>query len=193
MRFHWVHLACVTVVFSISCDEALPPRTNPSNLIVVTLQPSYVYSQFENDVIINLTAINKFDETMSDRIGIAGTIVVTSDRDTSVHKTYQLSSTNLVHGNFNAFTGTLTIDPGDSVVLQVRWNFTDDSGNSLISSFFHYSVDRACQERDVAMQESFSIAAKMKLYSQLGYAQSQTPFTIVQYDRFVGPHDCIPL
>jgi hypothetical protein len=188
-----IPIFCFLLVFSFSCDESLPPRQDPSNLFRVYLQQFYIYTQFENDVTVNLVAINDFDETLSERVGIDGSIVITSDRDSSVHKTFQLSLTNLIHGNYNPVKGVLTIDPGDSVILQVKWDFTDDSGGSLMSDFFRYSVDRTCQQRDVAEQEGFRIVGKTKLYSRLGYAQSQLPFMITQYDRFIGPHDCLPL
>ena len=181
------------LVFAVACDESLPPRVDPSNFFLTMLQSSYHYTQFENDVVINLVVVNKFDETLDDHLGLDGTITITSDRDTSVHKTFQLSRTNLTRGNYNPGTGMLTFDPGDTVVLQVTWDFTDDVGGTLIGYFFHYNIDRTCKERDVADQESFNIAAQAKLYSVLGYAQCDTSFSIIQYDRFIGPRDCIPL
>jgi hypothetical protein len=193
MRLQLIHIFCFLLVFSISCDESLPPRQDPSNLFRVYLQQFYIYTPLENDVTVNLIAINDFDETLSERVGIDGSIVITSDRDSSVHRTFQLSPTSLIHGNYNPVKGILTIDPGDSVIIQVKWDFTDDSGGNLMANFFRYSVDKTCQQRDVAEQEGFNIFAKTRLYTQLGYAQSQLPFLITQYDRFVGPHDCTPL
>lgn len=193
MRFRPFHPILVVLVFSLSCEESLPPRQDPTDLFKVQLSSTYLYTQLSNSVIVNVTAINQFDETISDHADISGSIIVTSARDSSVHKTYPVSSANLIHGDYDAIKGILTINPGDSVVFQIYWDFTDDNGESLADNFFHYSVDRTCQQRMIAQLETFEIAAKAKLYSNLGYAQSQIPFSIVQFDHFVGPHDCLPL
>ncbi|HEY6950935.1 MAG TPA: hypothetical protein VI758_00940 [Bacteroidota bacterium] len=176
-----------------SCEESLPVRRDPTDLFKVQVQAQYNYTQFANVVFVQLVAINEFDETLSDHIGVDGTITVTSDRDTSVRKTFTLSRLNLIHGTYDPYTATLTINPGDSVVLQVSWDFTDDAGNSLDSAFFHYSVDRTCKQRMVAELEKFTVFGRSKLYTNLGYAQSQIPFLIQKYNIFVGPHDCLPL
>ncbi len=193
MRLRWIHFSIIILVLSLSCDESLPPRQDPSDLFKAQLQEFYVYTQNANSVIVNLVAVNNFDETLSDRMALTGTIVITSNRDTSVHKTFQLAPTNLVHGTYDPAKGTLTVNPGDYVQIQVTWDFTDDEGGSLPNYFFQYSLDRTCQQRQVARTESFTIAGKVKLYSTLGFAQSQIAFTIQQYDIFVGPHDCLPL
>lgn len=193
MRLGWIHFSIVILVFSLSCDESLPPRQDPTNLFKARVQASYYYSPFANVVLIQLIAVNDFDETLNDRIGIDGTIVVASNRDTSVHKTFQLFASNLIHGTYDPSTATLTIDPGDSVVIQVSWDFTDDAGDSLSTDFFHYVIDVTCRQRMITDLENFTIVGKTKLYASLGYAKSQIPFTIRQYDHFVGPHDCLPL
>jgi hypothetical protein len=193
MHLRWIHFSIVILVFSLSCDESLPPRQNPSELFTAHLQGYYVYTQFANNVVINLIAVNNFDETLSDRVGLTGTIVITSNRDSSVHKTIQLSLSNMIHGTYDPVKGTLTVNPVDSVVIQVTWDFTDDEGGSLPNYFFQYSLDRSCKQRLVAKSETFTISGKAKLYSILGYAQSQNSFTLQQYDIFIGPHDCIPL
>lgn len=193
MRLRWIHFSIIILVFSLSCDESLPPRQDPSELFKAHLQGYYVYTQFANNVVINLIAVNNFDETLSDRVGLTGTIVITSNRDTSVHKTFQLSLSNMIHGTYDPVKGILTVNPGDSVVIQIMWDFTDDEGGSLPNYFFQYSLDRTCTQRLVAKSETFFVAGKAKLYSMLGYAQSQNSFTLQQYDIFVGPHDCLPL
>lgn len=193
MRLSWIHLLVVIVVFSISCDEALPPRQDPSNLFSVQLQQYYHYDQNFNNVIVDLFIYNRFDETLSDRMSMTGAIVITSNRDTSVHRTFELSALNLIHGTYDPAKGTLTINPGDFAEIQVTWDFTDDSGLSLPSYFFDYRVDRTCRQRLISLPESFTIAGKARLYSNLGYAQSQLSFQIQQYDSFVSPRDCLPL
>ena len=193
MRLHWAHFFCFLVVFSVSCDESLPPRQDPSGLFSLQVQQNYLYDANDNNLLISLFAFNNFDETLSDRMFLSGTVVITSNRDTSVHKTYQLSALNLIHGTYDASKGILTINPGDFAELRVDWDFTDDSGLSLDSYFFQYSLDRSCQERSVAKSETFTITARARLFSNLGYTQSQFSFNIAKYDVFVGPHDCHPL
>jgi len=193
MRLSWIHPFVAIVVFSMSCDESLPPRQDPANLFAVQIQQSYLYDANNNSLLINLFVYNNFDETLSDRMSLTGTIAVTSNRDSSVHKTFQLSAQNLIHGTYDPSKGTLTINPGDFAELQVIWDFTDDSGNSLGSYFFEYHVDPNCREHLISTKELFTISGKTRLYANLGYAQSQLSFQIQQYDMFVAPRYCHPL
>jgi hypothetical protein len=194
MRVSFIHVLLFIVIFLLSCDESLPPRQNPTDLFSAQVQAYYNYTSTANNVVINLQAVNNFDETLYDLAGVGGSVVITSARDSSVHKTIPLTLANLIRGNYNPVKGTLTIDPGDTVVVQVVWDFTDDSGNDLTNNdFFHYDIDVTCMQRVVSRPENFSVVAKSKLYAKLGYAQSQTSFVIRQYDKFVGPHDCAPL
>jgi hypothetical protein len=193
MRLNWIHFLLIIPVFSLSCDEALPPRQDPTSLFKVSLQSFYVYTDTENDVAIVLSAINDFDETLNDRLALSGTIVITSDRDSSVHKTIPLSTANLIGGHYDPVKGILTIDPGDSVVVQAKWDLTDDNGVSLPSYFFQYHVDAMCRDRLISSPEYFTISGKAKLYANLGYAESQLTYAIRQYDKWIAPKYCIPL
>lgn len=176
-----------------SCDESLPTRQDPSNLFAAQVHPYYNYTPFANNVVIDLIAVNNFDETLSNRAGVDGSLVITSLRDTSVHKTIELSLSNLIRGKYDPVKGILTIDPGDTVVLEAVWDFTEDAGASLTQDFFHYNIDPACRQREMADPESFAVSARSKLYANLGYAHAQGLLTFQQYDVFVGPHDCVPL
>ncbi len=193
MHFKPVYLIVIPLVFLLSCDESLPPRRDPSNLFDLTVWPYYNYTPSANDVVIHMNMVNNFDETLSSNAGVEGSFVVTSARDTSIHKTIQVGLANFIHANYNAVRGILTVDPGDSVVLEATWGFTDDSAHDLTNGFFNYRTDPTCQQRLVADPESFSVVGRLKLFKNLGYAATQTTITFRQYNVFVGPHDCTPL
>jgi hypothetical protein len=193
MRLSWINLLVAAVVFLVSCDESLPPRQDPSDLLNSQVSQYYLFTADSNCVIVNLVVVNKFDETLSDRMALEGAIVMTSNRDSSVHKTLRLDASCLKRGMYDPLKGTLTIDPGDTVLIQATWNFTDDAGKSLGGdNFFEYNVDPTCKQRLVSNPEFFTIDAKAKLFSKLGYVQSRIIFQIMQFDHFVDPKTCTP-
>jgi hypothetical protein len=194
MKLPLIHCLLFIVIFSLSCDESLPPRQNPADLFSAHVVAYYNYIPTANNVVIDLYAANNFDETLYGLAGVEGTVVITSSRDSSIHKTLRLTLANLIHGNYEPAKGTLTVDPGDTVEMEAVWDFTDDSGSDLTTNdFFHYNIDVTCRQRLVSNTESFVITAKAKLYTMLGYAQSGTTLEFRQYNIFVGPHDCEPL
>lgn len=192
MRPQFIGGLLVMGIFLSSCDESLPPRQNPADLFSSRVHPYYSYTPTANNVVVDLIAVNNFDETLNDRLHLEGSVVITSSRDTAVHKTIQLDASNLIRGNYDPVKGTLTIDPGDTVVIEAVWDFTDDAGANLTQSFFNYKVDSTCIQRMMSSPESFTVSARSRLFTMLGYAQSQTELTFVYYNEFVGPHDCLP-
>ncbi len=194
MRFRWSQILIVTTLLVVSCKESLPPRVSPASLFNLNVTAYYNYTPAANDVVIHAVMVNHFDETLNGRAGVSGSLLVTSARDTSVHKTIQLSGVNIIHANYNAITDTLTVDPGDSVVIEAAWDFTEDNGRNLNQTeFFQYSVDRTCQQRMIASPELFFIASKIRLFENLGYATFETNIEFQHYNIFVGPRDCIPM
>ncbi|HEY6950936.1 MAG TPA: hypothetical protein VI758_00945 [Bacteroidota bacterium] len=176
-----------------SCNESLPPRQDPQNVFGQGARAQYICSDVANNVLIDIALTNNFDETLSDTVHFSGTVVVTSERDPSVHKTFALSLSNLVHGIYDSRSGVLTINPGDSVVIRVIWSLDDDAGASLSSTLFHYHVDPDCAGRLVSSPETFSIVSRTRLFAPLGLTESRTVFQMSHFSSWVSPKDCHPL
>ncbi len=190
MTFRPIHVAPFALVFWLSCDESLPPRQDPTDVFRLTVWPYYAYTPADNAVVIHLVMVNNFDETLSGDAGIEGPWVVTSARDTAVHKTIHATLTDIIHADYNPYRGVLTVDPGDSVVLETSWDFTDDRGQSLTTGFFRYKPDSTCYQRWVAEREVFTIAGRLKLSRNLGYSALQTSIAFRHYSVFVPPNVC---
>ncbi len=192
MRFRHLHFAAVSLFFSLSCDESLPPRQDPSDLFGLAVWSYYNYTPIANNIVIHAALVNNFDETLNGPADISGSFLVTSERDSSVHATVPMLATNIIHATYAPGTGILTVDPGDSVVLETAWDFTDESGRSLDSTvFFRYTGDTTCVQRLIAQPEAFAIAGKIRLFQNLGFAQSATVIRLRHYNIFVSSHDCL--
>lgn len=193
MRFRMSHILMVLLVFAVSCDESLPPRQDPSAVFVVQARPVYYYAQTANSMLVELCFINNFDETLSDRLDLNGTMVITSKRDTSVHKTFTIANQNLVYGSYVPSTGILTVDPGDSIVFGAMWDFTDDYGRQVPSILFQYHVDPLCAARLISDPETFNVLVSTRLFAPLAYTTYRSGFEFRHLLQWVSPHDCHPL
>ncbi len=193
MQFKPTHLTLVALVFWLSCDESLPPRQDPSNVFRLHINPDYEYSQSTNYLAVQLSFVNDFDETFSGLMALDGTVVIVSQRDTSIHRTFPITAQNLVHGHYDPSSGILTTDPGDSVVVAVSWDFTDDAGKRLQSTLFQYSTDPLCASREISNPETFEVTARTRVFAPLALTGHTSSFTFRHYLQWVSPHDCVPM
>jgi hypothetical protein len=193
MSFRPTHLAVIALVFWLSCDESLPPRQDPSHVFHLKLTPYYEYTQSSNFLQLQISFINSFDETLSGLMALDGTVVIASERNPSIHRTLPIASQNLVRAHYDASSGNLTLDPGDSIVVAVNWDFTDDTGRRLQSILFEYSVDSSCASREISNPEIFDVTATTRLFAPLALTDYHSTFTFRHYLQWVSPHDCVPL
>ncbi len=162
-------LSLLLLSFSLSCDEQISPYEEPNNIFEAALSGFYAHSLFDNSLKIYLTVKNIYDETFQDEAVLQGELLVTSVRDSAVHRRFTLSFAEVIEGpGYNRRTGVLTMDPGTTVRLGVSWDFVDDRGRDLRYDFFEYVEDPACPSRCLAMPEEFIVKAFVLLYDRTG-------------------------
>lgn len=162
-------LGIVLLLVTWSCDETISPYERPDNVFQATVSGNYVHSLFDNSLKIYLTAKNIYHETFQEAAVLQGELLVTSVRDTGVHRRFALSFAQVIEGpGYNRRTGVLTMDPGATVRLGVSWDFKDDAGRDLRYDFFEYREDPECPVRCLAMPEEFIVKAFVVLYNRAG-------------------------
>ena len=184
-------LVCAVVVFYSSCSEALPPYEDPRDILDGKTIARYVFSSRENTMSVNLIFTNEFDETLEGKAVLAGQGTITWARDPNVRKTFTITPANLTNGKFNPTTSVLTMDPGDSLRLNYRWNFIDDTGMDLRQDGFLYFTDPTCSFRKISYEETFIIRAEIKVFERIGpMAIRLTEFTMCHVTPWVSQQAC---
>jgi len=73
--------------------------------------------------------VNKYEETLDGEALLTGRLTISWAVDRTFQKTVTIGSSNIVYARgYNAATGVLSIDPGDSVRFLVSWNLVADDG-----------------------------------------------------------------
>jgi len=198
---------CIATSASLACEGELPARLDPSDVFDGKSQAFYNLSNLQNDLRILFTVRSTFDETLEAVADFSGTLELTMARNTSIRKTFSLSAAQLVYArSYNTGTRVLTIDPGDSVVFGVNWNFISDAGLDLRLNYFRYTPDPAClaighplclppgQDRKLANPEIIIIEGQLKTFHKV-YMTKAGPaqFLLCQVDRYVPPNCCPPV
>jgi len=180
---------------SSQCDEPPPAYQNPGSLFDAKIQPLYVLTSSDNSLWIFLVLRCIFDETLQGTTDFRGTIQIVSVRDSSIKKTFSISSANIVAAKgFDRTAGVLTIDPGDSVRLAVSWNLSDDAGKDLRHSFFLYVKDPACPSRCLALTEDFTLTGELTLFEETGPVLfGPLSYHFCHISTWVNPRDCPPI
>lgn len=157
------------------CDESLPVYEEPAKVFVMELNVLYDLEHYGDRLIVYILVRNVFDETLQGTAAIRGTVEIISVRDTTVKKTFQLSSERVIQAKgYDRRTGILTIDPQDTVRLGVSWDFIDDSGRDLRGDFFQYYDDLTCYTlRRLAYTEHFVFTGAIKVFDKTTQVQAK--------------------
>ena len=125
-------------LFFSSCDETLPDRNDPSNLLSARLAWHYSYSRTENAYSILVIVRNNSDETIQARAAIAGTIriewLIPLEVTGNIVKTRtdKLDLSNIKYARqYEPSTGMITLASGDSITLYYSWNLKMDDSTWL--------------------------------------------------------------
>lgn len=163
-------------MFSVfSCNEVLPVYQEPEVLLKATIEGEYWLSVDDHSLRFYVEITNTFDETLEAKAQLTGSVVAFFARDTTIRKTFLLTSSNILSGNYSP-DATLRIDPGKSVVLKAVWQFSgdkvvDDSGRDLafrgegLPTFFSFVTDQTCESRRFARPEDLIVRATITVFN----------------------------
>jgi hypothetical protein len=193
---------------SLSCNEELPPYTEPETLLTAALEGEYWLGEEEHSLRVSVRVTNIYEETLDGPASLTGTITIVSARDPSVVKTLTLGPQNLTWGNYS--NGILRIDPKSTITLQAVWLFPADSeliGNNVfvddgrdiahyrrgVAPFLSFVNDSTCQYRRLARPEDFLLQATLTVFSKKGPISTETvvfPLCLISnwVDTKICPH-----
>jgi hypothetical protein len=177
------------------CDEELPSYREPSKFLSATIDGKYVFLQGDNSLKVYLNVTNHYEETLQDKALFNGSITIVSQRDPNVQKTLSLNGGNVITAKgYDVLRGILTIDPGENITLGVTWDFKDDQGRDLRTSFFTYVQDPNCTLRCLAFTEDFTLQGNVTLFAHTGPVFSNpATFALCFVSRLVSGRFCQPL
>ncbi len=160
----WLPVA--VVMLAPACQEQLPSYEDPRDLFVSYLAPRITYRSDGVSIDVNVVLINAFDETLDDVIDVDGWVSVTMGGDPSTVRTLTLSTTELSARSFVPASRRLTLDPGDSVVFRVRYDFFDDTGRDLRDAVMRWMPDPSCEVRLLSTNMSYEFRASVGMYKR---------------------------
>jgi hypothetical protein len=181
-KYFLLLLSSCSVLALCGCEETLPLRNDPTNFFTTSLRALYVYNTpREHSFYIYLVVKNSYDETLEAKAAIDGTLRIKWQPPADFtgkfvnEKNVKLSLKDIQTGNYNEKTGTLLFNPGDSLVLMYRWDFTTDDNTDLLNTF-QYFLDRGCYVkaypsgykgfRKISEKESLEIIGNVKIFAQ---------------------------
>jgi hypothetical protein len=162
-------ISCVALlIFGGSCHETLPPRVDPKNVFLGTMDARYVLRTRENNVEACIEIRNIFDETLQSTPLLKGELRITLKSDTSYHATAILSPRLLTLANYDSVNNILTVDPGAPIHLRYVWDFIDDRGRDLRRDVFVYAGDPSCPYRQLAGEVTITLAGELQVFDHTG-------------------------
>lgn len=191
------------------CDEQLPPRSDPQNLLQARVEVYYggavdtLYGPFQNAIWLDVIVRNNYEETLDGIVQYDGALDVVWHGDRDYHKTVALNATNLVEPRvykYDRATRRLTMDPGDELRFSYIWEFVDDQGIDLVKKFDMRHDNYCAQIRFVAglirsyhaivtlprffSPESIAVQAHLKLFQELATSYSKPISYAFEYETF---------
>jgi len=189
-----VCLAGLLTLLQLSCNEALPPYHDPRDVFNTKIEGLYVLTSTDNSMKVYLKLINKYDETFEAPVAIDGSVEIGWLRSATVKKTFALTISDLVtKGTYNQSKNTLRVDPGDTLVFAVSWDFIDNGAYDVRNGFEYY-IDNECTQRCVANEEVFILRGEAKVFDQIpAVTVGPVQFSICHVKNWVNPKDCPPV
>lgn len=152
-------LACAWMIVCMpACDESLPSRVEPENVIEYGTVSAGSYVKVDHGVVvtsdvISLTAKNLYDDVLSDKARIIGTLTLRLKKLPGMTRTLtytkdDLWTQSMLSGNI------VTMRPGQMLAVARQWNHLTDDGipfweflphtlDSTGSGAFYYRSDTA--------------------------------------------------
>lgn len=173
------------------CDERVPVYQDPRDVFSGWIS---VTSSTPSAMSINLVARNDFDETLEGEAVLRGEAEISLLNNPSIRKSFAFSPGDLITGKFNSTTGTLRVDPGDTIRLRVFWDYVDEAGVNLTTDYFRYWEDPDCPSRCIAEEEVFVLRGTLKVFDKTEtISMGPTLFSLCHVSVHVPPQFCPPV
>jgi len=134
LAYRWsfsVLIIALSALFCSGCDESLPPRSDPENILIASLAPPLEIIEFEDGVPIRTAGSymawlkNIHNEALQKEAKIQATIYVWMANSPEVHRTIRVLPL-LAHPRLDGHL--LTLVPQDSARFLVLWDQRTDTG-----------------------------------------------------------------
>lgn len=152
----------------------------------------YQYDRFRNRLKFDVTVMNVFDETLADTVGgFQGTLTLWIARDPDHRKTITITPRDIeLSPRVDPVRGTLTLDPGDSVLMEFTWDLVADGGYDLRDSLLSYGLDPTCDYRIVADRESAMAQLDLVVFEQVQSVTVRSSTSFCFYSQWVETVAC---
>jgi hypothetical protein len=133
-RSIWMVCLCLGVS-ALSCDESLPPRIEPANVVAYGVSSSgasvvVTGGEVPTNATYSLTAMNRYDDVISDDARLNGSLTIRLKDKPEIGGSLSFSVNDLLTGRMLSGK-TLTIEPGQILTLIRPWNHHTDAGVPL--------------------------------------------------------------
>ncbi len=200
--FHWHSSFVVAFLMLSSCEGELPEYADPGKLFSSSAAFSYRLTTQQNDLVINVTVKNIYDETLDGIAEMKGSVAIILSRLPEHRRTFDLTAAQLISAkSYNRTTRRLTIDPEDEIVFQVIWDFVDDNGVNLPQDVFRLAPDASCfdpppnpiRSRRIT-QEVFTVTGSISIFPRVTAVSVATlTFTLCYANSFYASNLCAPV
>jgi hypothetical protein len=170
------------------CNESLPPYIDPREVFSGAIREGYLRVYFE--------ATNRYDETLEGLAVLNGEVEIVYAADPSLSWKIMITSDNLLNSaKYQASTGVLRVDAGETLRFLVNWDVIADNGVNLSSQVFRYWDDPDCSYgRCIAEEEAFIVRGSVTIFEKTGtITVGPTLFSLCHVIGDVGPNFCPPL
>lgn len=203
--FKYFSLIFFCSLFLLGCSESLPFVSDPNNIFNGnTIPRAYIDNNYISVYYFDIVIINTHDETFDEKSKIIGTLEIDwKDAPITVNrkKTIQFTEKELIRAKgLNTQNGTLTMNPGDSLVFRVSWDLTTNDGSELLKNFPENAFNEIlCQIRTepyddrrgalVSKSQSIETKAVIQLFSGKASVQVANNFNLCFIKKFYSNYD----
>ncbi len=211
ISFPVILCAIVSIVIVFGCNEILPEYSQPENLLSAEVVPLNVASDTVSYYIIDnnnpnlvfirldspfngyeIRIINTYEETIQDDADVTGTVELIWNDQPKFSAEIPVTLPAVFSQHYDPSTGLITVNPGDTIVLRVYWNFRFTSGEWAFTkqggtdgpSFFVAPKITAYYRYHHPMY--LTVKTKVKLFRSLSYIENKfQDETIVIFKGYV--------
>ena len=187
-------LPLIALLLLLSCDEHLPPRDDPNDLLSARMETTWSLTSLENRIYLRLVLTNSYDEVIEGTLEVDGSITIALARNQSYSRTFPLGTAQIDDAPvYNPGTGYMLIPPGASMSFLIGFDWRDDTGRD-VRAVMEYVVDPGCNLRKVAERETFIVHGEAKLFKRISAAAAKTvTLDLCHVDVWVNPKFCPPV